>query len=70
LHPEIGERITAFGDLDPHLPEYERRAFGQMREDFAAIIDAVWSKLRPVYVELHKAGLRPEGSELTSWLPE
>jgi hypothetical protein len=68
-HPELGERIDAFGELDPHLAEYERQAFSRNRNDFAAIVDAVWSKLRPVFVEMHTAGLRPAGSELASWLP-
>jgi hypothetical protein len=68
-HPEVAERITAFRELDPHLPDHERRAFTQIREDFEIVIDAVWKELRPVYIEMHRLGLKPEQSQLATWLP-
>ena len=38
-----------------------------MREDFSVIVDEVYKRVRPIYVEMHKQGLRPLDS--TEWLP-
>ncbi|MBI2816005.1 MAG: hypothetical protein HYX72_03610 [Acidobacteria bacterium] len=69
-HPNSSDRIAAFDAFDEHLPKSEREMFKQTREDFEDIIDAVWAKLRPWYVEMHNHGLRPaEDSSVDSWLP-
>jgi hypothetical protein len=67
--PEISDRIAAFDDLDDQVPEHNRRDFKEMGRSFAAIVDTLYSKLKPFYIEMHKDGLRPLASADESWLP-
>ena len=67
-HPEISDRIAAFDLLDEQIPDPNRKDFKKMREDFATIVDEVYRRLKPIYVEMHKQGLRPLDSTGESWL--
>ena len=67
-HPELLERFAFFHDFDEELGPAEKKAFRQMREDVRAIVDLVWGKLRPWFVQMHEDGLRPETHD-DSWLP-
>jgi hypothetical protein len=69
-HPEISDRIAAFNRLDEQVPDRNRQDFRKMREDFGTIVDAVYSKLKPIYIEMHQQGLRPLASANESWLPD
>lgn len=66
-HPSTAERIAAFDDseLQKEDQEYSRK----LREMFIEIIDAVWTKLKPLYVEMYRHGLRSETQSDESWLP-
>jgi hypothetical protein len=66
-HPETVDRIAAFDGSDELAPDHAKRSFKAMREDFAVIIDEIYKRLRPIYIEMHKQGLRPLDS--TEWLP-
>jgi hypothetical protein len=68
-HPEISDRIAAFDTLDDQLPDCNRQNFKDMRDNAGAIVDTVYSKLKPIYIEMHKHGLRPLTSADESWLP-
>jgi hypothetical protein len=68
-HPGISERIAAFDTLDEQIPDRNRRDFKKMREDFGTILDEVYSKLKPMFVKMHRQGLRPLGSADDTWLP-
>jgi hypothetical protein len=68
-HPETSDRIAAFDRSDEFAPGHAKRSFKAMREDFAAIVDEVYRRLRPLYVEMYKQGIRPLGTPDASWLP-
>jgi hypothetical protein len=69
LHPTPFERIAAFETLDQTSTNEDKEIFKQVRTDFAEIIDAVWARLTPLYVAMHRDGVRPEPSSEDSWLP-
>jgi hypothetical protein len=69
LHPAAADRIAAFDSLDGQVPERNRQDFRKMRRDFVIIVDEVYRRLRPTYVQMHKEGIRPLDTEHESWLP-
>jgi len=59
VHPETVERIAAFEALDHQLPEAQRDNLKGMRGECVAIVDGVYQRLKPIYLEMHKRGVRP-----------
>lgn len=47
--------------MDKFWAEPNELQFRHARHSFAAIIDRLWVRLKPLYVEMHKSGLRPIG---------
>ena len=58
-HPETSARITALDSIDEFLSEPNYEMFKHARHSLSAVIDRLWSRLRPLYVHMHTAGLRP-----------
>ena len=67
-HPETDERILAFDSYDNEFSPQQRERFQQWRRDFCSIVDEVWNKLKPFYINMYKDGLRREERPI-SWLP-
>lgn len=67
-HPETEERILAFDyyidGISPDLADN----FRQLRQNYCAIIEAIWNKFRPMYVRMYDDGLRLNNDQ-SSWLP-
>jgi hypothetical protein len=70
-HPPLDERIACIGLLDENAPKDSRRALADMRSNFIGIFDLLWEEVKPVFVSLHKQGLRPEADRVDTggWLP-
>ncbi len=69
LHPAAADRIAAFDSLDGQVPERNRQDFRKIRRDFVTIVNEVYRRLRPIYVQMHKEGIRPLDAEPEPWLP-
>lgn len=68
-HPETNERILAFNSYVDGLSSQEASAFQRLRQEFCFIADAVWIKLRLLYISMYENGLRREDNPI-SWLPD
>jgi hypothetical protein len=69
-HPPAADRITALDRLDESLQEDDRLAFKQMRGNFAMVVDGVWSRVKPLYEQMHQDGVRPGASSSETWFPD
>jgi hypothetical protein len=58
-HPETSARILAFDAIDEFLCEPNRKVYKHARESFSLVVDRLWRGLEPLYVQMHKSGLRP-----------
>jgi hypothetical protein len=58
-HPETSARILAFDSIDEFLSEPNRELYKHARQSLSAIVDRLWKGLQPLYVQIHKSGLRP-----------
>jgi hypothetical protein len=58
-HPETLARIRAFDSIDEFLSEPNRELYKRARDSFSAIVDRLWERLKPLYLSMHKSGLRP-----------
>jgi hypothetical protein len=67
-HPETEERVLAFDSYVDGIPPGLAANFQQTRHDLCALIDAVWTRLRPLYVQMYEDGLRVEDNPV-AWLP-
>jgi len=61
-HPETRDRVAAFDLLDHQLPDSQRAHLREMRTSCIAILDAMYCRLKPAYVAMHKQGVRPTHS--------
>jgi len=59
VHPETRDRIEAFGALDHEIPETQRDHLKKMRTDCVTIVDEMYDMLKPIFVEMHRQGVRP-----------
>jgi hypothetical protein len=67
-HPETNERILAFDSYVDGLSPQDVSRYQRLRQEFCSVVDAVWIKLRPLYIRMYESGLRREESPI-SWLP-
>ncbi len=58
-HPETSARILAFDLIDEFLCEPNQQLYKHARDSFSAVVDRLWRGLQPLYVRMHKSGLRP-----------
>jgi hypothetical protein len=62
VHPGTAARIAAFDNLDYQLPEHERTNLRKIRGDCAEIVEEVYVRLKPMYIDMHEQGVRPSTS--------
>jgi hypothetical protein len=58
VHPDTADRIAAFDSLDEQFSEPQRSNLRKMRNDCAEIVEEMYARLKPSFLEKHKRGLR------------
>jgi hypothetical protein len=59
VHPEVRDRIEAFGARDHEIPEPQRDHLKKIRTDCITIVDEMYNLLKPIFGEMHRQGVRP-----------
>lgn len=55
-HPPTAERIKHLGTFDRFVPEDIRPQFGGMRRDLEAVVEAIWTRVEPMFLGMHHEG--------------
>jgi hypothetical protein len=58
-HPPIADRIQAMSFFDENAPGSQKGPSTELRRAFEQIFDRIWGLLFPVFLRLHKEGVRP-----------
>jgi len=59
VHPPSPDRIAGFDALDLEFPHPSGEHLRKMRLDVAAVIDGMYTRLKPLFIRMHRQGIRP-----------